>query len=308
MKTNHFEYQYLNLLKDLLENGSKHDDRTGTGTIRLNNKSLSFDLSSGELPLLTTKKVPARLIIEELRWFLAGSTDVKKLQEKNVKIWNGNGSKEECAKFGREEGDLGPIYGHQWRNFGATKRETPLKEDYWSKDNQRWVNRSYNDDGKDQIKYVVDTILNNPNSRRILFSGWNPLEADLVNPPPCHTFYLFQVAEGKLNAKLVLRSSDTFLGLGFNIASLAILVHLIATATSLNAGQIELNIMDSHLYLDHINQAKEQITRTPYPLPKIKIKDHLKGKGLDALTSFSVDDIDILDYKSHPKLAGKMSV
>ena len=304
----HQEYQYLDLLNKILKQGTPHSDRTGTGTIRLWGERLEFDLSNGKIPLYTTKKVSSRLIIEELMWFLKGATDVKKLQEKNVKIWNGNGSKEECEKLGRAEGDLGPIYGHQWRNFGATKKDEPLKEDYWSDQNKRWVNRAYNDDGKDQIKYIIDTINNNPDSRRILFSGWNPQEADKVNPPPCHTFYLFQVEGDKLNSMLVNRSSDKLLGSPYNIASLAILTHLIAHVTNLKANKIVFNTADTHLYKDHLEQAQLQIKRTPFPFPTFEINKKLKGKGFNALVDAKVDDFKILNYKSHASIKAKMSV
>jgi thymidylate synthase len=307
-KNNHPEYQYINILKKLLKEGSEHDDRTGTGTLRTWGEKMEFDLSDGSIPMITTRKMFSRIAIEELLWFLQGSTDVKKLQEKNVKIWNGNGSLEECLKFDREEGDLGPIYGHQWRNFNASKRSEPLKEDYWSEKNLRWVNRSYNDDGYDQIKYVIDCILNNPNSRRIIFSGWHASEAHMVNPPPCHTFYQFQVENGRLNASLTQRSGDTFLGIVTNLISLSLMVNLFATVCDLKPGKIVHLINDCHLYKDHIEQAKIQVTREPFPFPNIKINDRLRGMGLKGLMEAKLDDFKIIGYQSHEKLTGKMSV
>ena len=304
----HEEYQYLSILEKLLKEGAKSGDRTGTGTYKLWGQSMDFSLDKNILPVITTKKLAIRLVIEELLWFLKGSTDVKRLQEKNVKIWNGNGSKQECEKFGREEADLGPIYGHQWRNFNATKREVPLKEDYWSKENKRWVNRSYKDNGVDQIKYVLDQIQNNPNSRRILFSGWHAQEAHLVNPPPCHTLYQFQVCEGKLNSLLLQRSGDFFLGVAFNLTSLSLLTHLLAHLTGLKAGRVVHTIGDCHLYSDHVEQAKIQISREPLPFPTIKINKDLEGKGFEALEHLDLKDFEILDYKSHPPIKAKMSV
>lgn len=304
----HEEYQYINLLERLLTEGSDHSDRTGTGTVRLWGEKMTFSLFDMTLPLYTTKKMTARLVIEELLWFFSGSTDVKKLQEKKVHIWDGNGSKEECAKFGREEGDLGPIYGHQWRNFGATKREHPLEKDYWSEANKRWVNKAYNDDGFDQVKYVVETIINNPDSRRILLSGWNPFEADKTNPPPCHTFYQFQVDNGYLNGSLYLRSNDIFLGNAFNVTSLAIWVHLMAKVTNLKPGKIVITMADAHLYKDHLEQAKIQIARKPYPFPSIEVNDRLSGLGFEGLLSATVSDFTVKNYVSHDPIKAKMSV
>ena len=305
---NQEEQQYLSILKKLLEEGVKSGDRTGTGTYKLWGQSMEFSLENNKLPVLTTKKVATRLVIEELLWFLKGSTDVKDLQNKNVKIWNGNGSAEECEKFGRVEGDLGPIYGHQWRNFNATKRETSLDKDYWSSKNQRYVNKSYEDDGVDQVKYVFDQIENNPNSRRIIISGWHAEEAHLVNPPPCHTFYQFQVSEGKLNSLLTQRSGDFFLGVAFNLTSLSILTHLIAHLTGLVPGKTVHMIGDCHLYSDHVEQAKEQISREPNPFPKITINESLRGKGFNAIKELKVEDFIIEGYDAHPPIKAKMSV
>lgn len=309
MTKKHEEYQFLNLLEKLINEGSSSGDRTNTGTLKLWGEKMEFDLSNDTIPLMTTRKVAYRLVLEELLWFLSGSTDVKKLQEKNVKIWNGNGSKEECEKFGREEGDLGPIYGHQWRNFGASKRDKKLKEDFYSQENKRWVNKEFNDDGLDQIKNIIELINNNPNSRRILFHGWNPKEATTVNPPPCHTLYQFQVDDGKLNSLVYMRSSDTFLALaGFNIPSLATLTHLIAKLCGLEAGKLVWFGADAHLYSNHIDQAKIQIKRKPYPYPKLKINDRLKNKGFEGLIDAKFEDFEIVNYKAHPKLSGKMAV
>ena len=305
----HEEYQYLNILKKLIDKGVSSGDRTGTGTYKLFGEKMEFDLSEGTLPIITTRKIPHRLVVEELLWFMSGSTNVKHLQEKNVKIWDGNGSKEECAKFGREEGDLGPIYGHQWRNFNATKRREPLKEDYYSELTKRWVHKEYNDDGFDQIKYVVDQLINNPNSRRILFSGWHAQEAHDVNPPPCHTLYQFQVIEGKLNAILYMRSSDFFLAAGgFNIPSLAIFVHVLCQLCNLKPGKLVYIAADTHLYKDHIEQAKMQIQRKPYPYPTVSINSRLHGKGFDGLMDLKFEDIKINNYKAHSSIKAKMSV
>lgn len=308
MKSQKLEIPYLEIIKKVLNEGSEHDDRTGTGTYRVFGANASYDLSQGNLPVVTARKMAPRLAIEELIWMKSGSTNNKLLQDKNVHIWDGNSSKEECAKFGREENDLGPIYGHQMRNYNASKREVPLKEDYWSETNKRWVNRAYNDDGFDQIKNMFDLIKKSPGSRRIIVNSFHPVEATQVNPPPCHSLFMVEVIEGKINLLLLQRSGDLFLGVGMNILYYSILTCLIAKLTGYEAGQFVHQIVDAHIYKDHLDQCKELISREPYDSPQIKINDRLSGKGLDGLLDLKVSDIEILNYKFHPPLKGKMSV
>ena len=305
----HPEYQILNILQKLVDQGESSDDRTGTGTYKLFGETMSFDLGDNILPVVTTRKIALRLVIEELLWFMSGSVNAELLQKKNVHIWDGNGSKEECAKFNREPGDLGPIYGHQWRNFNASKRKVPLKKDFYSKEHKRWVHKDYHDDGVDQIKYVVDTLQNDPNSRRILFSGWHAEEAHLTNPPPCHTLYQFQVSNGKLNAILFMRSSDFFLAAGgFNIPSLAILMHVLCKLCNLEPGKLIYMGGDVHLYKNHLDAAKKQLEREPLPYPTISINDRLKGKGFEGLMDLKFEDITIHNYVSHKPIKAPMSV
>jgi thymidylate synthase len=300
--------KYLDIAAKILKEGTKHEDRTGTGTIRIFGNSTEYNLSEG-FPLVTTKKVAFRLIIEELIWFISGSTNEKKLAEKNVKIWSGNASQEECAKFGREAGDLGPgIYGATWRNYGATKREVALKDDYWSEVNQRWVNRANNDDGVDQLKELVDGIVKTPNSRRLIVVAFDPLTAKTTNPPPCHSFFHVQVNNGKINLALTQRSGDIFLGIPYNIAQMALLIHLLAMVTNNEPGAFVHQINDAHIYLNHMDQMKEQITRTPFPLPQIKINPRLKGMGMAGLLDFKASDIELIGYQHHAEIKGKMSV
>lgn len=302
------EKPYLDIVKKVLQEGTNHDDRTGTGTIRIFGANANYDLTKGNIPLITTRKMASRIAIEELIWMMTGSTNNKILQEKNVHIWDGNSSKEECARFGREEHDLGPIYGHQMRNYNATKREIPLKEDYWSEENQRWVNRAYNDDGFDQIKNMFNLIQENPGSRRIIVNSFHPVEAVLVNPPPCHSLFMIQVNQGKINLCLLQRSGDIFLGVPTNILFYTILTCVIAKLTNYEPGVFNHQIVDAHIYKDHIEQCKELISREPFNSPQIKINDRLKGKGLEGLLDLKVSDIEITGYQSHPPLKGKMSV
>lgn len=307
---------YLDIAKDILENGLLHKDRTGTGTKRIFGVLSKYDLNEG-FPMLTTRKLSLRIAAEELRWMLAGSTNVADLQEKNIKIWDGNGSAEECAKFGRIPGDLGPIYGHQWRNFNATKRPAleidimktrDMYKDNYSQDNKRWVNKEYWDDGHDQIKELIETIQKNPDSRRMIVCGWNAMEKALVNPPPCHHTFQVSVMDGTLHLLLMQRSGDLFLGIPTNIMFYSLLMHVLAKVSNLKVGVFSHMIADAHIYLDHIEQMTEQVSRKPYELPTISINDRLAGKGFDGLMDFKYEDVVLTGYVSHPPLKGKMSV
>lgn len=278
--------QYHDLLEHIIANGDDKGDRTGTGTRSVFGYQMRFNLQDG-FPALTTKKLHLRSIIYELLWFLQGRTDVGWLQERRVRIWNEWATEEQCARFGRKEGDLGPVYGHQWRNFGAS-----LNED-----------GSYNTDGVDQIKRAVDTIRNNPNSRRILVTGWNPHEADRVALPPCHTIFQFYVVNGKLSCQLYQRSADVFLGVPFNIASYALLTHLIAKVTGLEVGDFVHTFGDVHLYSNHFEQARLQLSRECRPLPTLVLDDDITD-----LFDVRFDQIKLEGYDHHPAIRAKVAV
>ncbi|MFC2673393.1 MAG: thymidylate synthase, partial [Prevotella melaninogenica] len=248
--------QYLNLLNRILTEGTQKGDRTGTGTLSIFGHQMRFDLRDG-FPLLTTKKLHLKSIIYELLWFLRGDTNVHYLQEHGVRIWN---------EWADENGELGPVYGHQWRSWPDYKGGTI-----------------------DQIKNVVDMIKHNPDSRRMLVTAWNPAEVDDMALPPCHCLFQFYVADGRLSLQLYQRSADSFLGVPFNIASYALLLQMIAQVTGLEAGEFIHTTGDTHLYLNHLEQAKLQLTREPRPLPKMDdLLKQAKGQGLKlALASAS---------------------
>ena len=277
---------YLDLLRDILENGRDRADRTGTGTRAVFGRQMRFDLREG-FPLLTTKKLHTKSIIVELLWFLSGSTDVKPLQDAGVRIWNEWATAEQTARFGRNEGDLGPVYGHQWRNFGGTKK----------------ADGSFERDGVDQIKRVLSQIQENPNSRRLIVSGWNPAEAEEVALPPCHTLFQFYVEEGRLSCQLYQRSGDFFLGVPFNIASYALLTMMIAHVSGLEAGDFVHTLGDAHLYKNHFDQAREQLSRSPRPLPKMKLNPDVKD-----LFAFKLEDFTLEGYDPHPHIKAEVSV
>jgi thymidylate synthase len=282
----HVDDQYIALLRLLLDKGSERDDRTGTGTLGLFGYQMRFDLREG-FPLLTTKKVHLKSIIHELLWFLRGETRVEPLQKAGVRIWNEWATAEQTARFGREEGDLGPIYGHQWRNFGAT-----LEED-----------GKYRDDGVDQIERALTLIRDNPDSRRMIVTGWNPKEADQVALPPCHTLFQLYVQDGELSCQLYQRSADVFLGVPFNIASYALLTMMIAQVTDLRPGEFVHTFGDVHLYKNHVEQAKLQISREPRSLPRMKINPEVKE-----LTAFRYEDFELEGYDPHPHIKAAVSV
>jgi thymidylate synthase len=271
---------YLDLLETILETGHAREDRTGTGTIGIFGHQMRFDLNQG-LPLLTTKKLHLRSIIHELLWFLSGSTHVGYLQENKVRIWDDWATAEQCAKFGRAAGDLGPVYGHQWRNFGG--------------DDER--------PGVDQIANVIDLIRNRPNSRRMIVSGWHPAEADRVALPPCHTLFQFHVQDGALSCQLYQRSADVFLGVPFNIASYALLTMMVAQVTGLRPGTFVHTFGDAHLYRNHLEQARLQLTRTPRALPTMRFDPDVKD-----LFEFRYEHFSLEGYDPHPHIKAAVSV
>jgi len=278
--------QYLTLLRRILDEGTPRGDRTGTGTRSVFGHQLRIDLAEG-FPALTTKKLHLRSIIHELLWFLRGETHVKPLQDAGVRIWNDWATAEQTARFGRQPGDLGPVYGHQWRNFGATLRP----------------DGTYAGDGVDQITRALQLIQHNPCSRRILVTGWNPQEADRVALPPCHTLFQFYVSDGRLSCQLYQRSADVFLGVPFNIASYALLTHLMAKVSGLKAGDFVHTFGDAHLYNDHLDQARLQLSRGPRPLPRLLLDD-----TIDDLFTVRFDQIRLVDYDPHPHIKARVSV
>ena len=262
--------QYLNLLNRILTEGTQKGDRTGTGTLSIFGHQMRFDLRDG-FPLLTTKKLHLKSIIYELLWFLRGDTNVHYLQEHGVRIWN---------EWADENGELGPVYGHQWRSWPDYKGGTI-----------------------DQIKNVVDMIKHNPDSRRMLVTAWNPAEVDDMALPPCHCLFQFYVADGRLSLQLYQRSADSFLGVPFNIASYALLLQMIAQVTGLEAGEFIHTTGDTHLYLNHLEQAKLQLTREPRPLPKMKINPDVKD-----IFDFKYEDFELIGYNPLPHIPGVVAV
>ena len=300
--------QYLNLLKHVLENGTNKSDRTGTGTKSCFGYQMRFDLSDG-FPLVTTKKIHLKSVIHELLWFLKGDTHVKYLKENKVKIWNEWATKEQCLKFNRLEGDLGPIYGHQWRNFGATEIEAycdiclGIKNDCWACAGEKVILSRYRKDGIDQIQRAVDLIKNDPNSRRIIVTGWNPKESDKVSLPPCHTLFQFYVNEDKLSCQLYQRSADVFLGVPFNIASYSLLLLMMAQVTGKTPGEFVHTFGDVHLYNNHVSQAREQLSRDPYPLPTMELNPKVTN-----IFDFKYEDFKLVNYQSHPKIKAPIAI
>ncbi len=262
--------QYLDLIRRILEEGEKKEDRTGTGTLSVFGHQMRFDLSKG-FPMVTTKKLHLKSIIYELLWFLKGDTNVKYLQENGVRIWN---------EWADDNGDLGPVYGKQWRN--------------WESKNGEII---------DQIEDAIEMIKNNPNSRRIIVSAWNVGELKDMALMPCHAFFQFHVANGKLNCQLYQRSADVFLGVPFNIASYALLTHMMAQICGLMPGTFVHTIGDAHLYNNHLEQAKLQITRTPMKLPRLKLNQNISN-----IDNFDYEDIEIIDYQHHPHISAPISI
>jgi len=277
---------YLDLLRTVLEHGRDRPDRTGVGTRGIFGHQLRFDLRQG-FPLLTTKRVHMRSIVYELLWFLRGDTNVDFLHEHLVTIWDEWATPEQCQKRGRAPGDLGPIYGHQWRNFGASPR----------------ADGSYAPDGVDQIAALLGEIRKNPASRRLLVTGWNPKEVPLVELPPCHSLFQFYVQDGELSCQLYQRSADIFLGVPFNIASYALLTHMIAHVSGLRAGEFVHTFGDAHLYRNHFEQARIQLERTPRPLPRLTL-----SPGVTDLFAFRYEDIRIEGYDPHPHIKAEVAV
>lgn len=262
--------QYLELLNRVLTEGVRKEDRTGTGTISVFGHQMRFNLEEG-FPLLTTKKLHLKSIIYELLWFLNGDTNVKYLQDHGVRIWN---------EWADENGDLGPVYGHQWRSWPDYRGGTI-----------------------DQIAQVEEMIKRNPNSRRMLVTAWNPAEVEDMALPPCHCLFQFYVADGRLSLQLYQRSADTFLGVPFNIASYALLLQMMAQVTGLQPGEFVHTTGDTHLYLNHLEQARLQLSRTPRPLPTMRINPDVKS-----IFDFRYEDFELENYDPWPHIAAEVSV
>jgi thymidylate synthase len=262
--------QYLELMQDILENGAQKSDRTGTGTLSVFGRQMRFDLSKG-FPLVTTKKLHLRSIIYELLWFLNGDTNVKYLNDNNVTIWN---------EWADENGELGPVYGHQWRSWPGPE------------------GRSI-----DQITQVLEQIRQKPDSRRHIVSAWNPAEVDKMALPPCHALFQFYVADGRLSCQLYQRSADFFLGVPFNIASYALLTHMFAQQCDLLPGEFIWTGGDVHLYTNHLEQARLQLSREPFTLPSLQIK-----KRPASVFEYQYEDFEILNYQAHPGIKAPIAV
>ncbi|WP_377889073.1 thymidylate synthase [Alkalihalobacillus sp. R86527] len=261
---------YLQLCEEILHNGTKKSDRTGTGTISVFGHQMRFDLQEG-FPALTTKKLHLRSIIHELLWFIKGETNVKYLQDNGVRIWN---------EWADENGELGPVYGHQWRSWTGADGETV-----------------------DQIQKVIEQIKTNPNSRRMIVTAWNPSQVDDMALPPCHCLFQFYVADGKLSCQLYQRSADVFLGVPFNIASYALLTMMMAQVCDLEPGEFIHTLGDAHIYNNHIEQVELQLTREPRKLPKMKI-----NPDVNSLFDFTFEDFELTEYDPHPHIKGEVSV
>ena len=279
--------QYHDLLKHILASGVRHEDRTGVGTISTFGYQTRFNLREG-FPIVTTKRVPFRWIVEELFWFLSGSTNEQELNERGVDIWAEWATAEQTARFGRETGDLGPVYGYLWRSFGGDYPQV---------------------NGIDQIARLIREIETNPNSRRLLVSGWDPRVCDDVALPPCHTLFQFKVDGGRtLHCQLYQRSADAFLGVPFNISSYALLTHLVSHVSGLEVGDFIHTFGDLHIYSNHLDQVNELLAREPLELPKLEFVNAESLTGLDGLLNFKFENLKLQNYQSYGKIAAPVAV
>jgi thymidylate synthase len=278
--------QYHDLLRSILRNGKEHHDRTGVGTLSHFGHQTRFDLTQG-FPIVTTKKVPFRWVAEELFWFLSGDTNEANLRARGVDIWAEWADEEHTSRFRREAGDLGPVYGYLWRSFGG---------DYPKRN------------GVDQIARLLHEIERNPNSRRLIVTGWDPHQADNVDLPPCHTLFQFKVEGSRvLHCQLYQRSADAFLGVPFNISSYALLMHMVAHVCGLEVGEFVYTLGDYHIYKNHIEQVEELLSREPFELPRLEINgDGLRG--LEGLLAMRYENLNLRGYQSHGKIAAAVAV
>eukprot|EP01011_Urceolus_sp_BLP5_P001052 TRINITY_DN1969_c0_g1_i1.p1 TRINITY_DN1969_c0_g1~~TRINITY_DN1969_c0_g1_i1.p1 ORF type:complete len:298 (+),score=81.91 TRINITY_DN1969_c0_g1_i1:89-982(+) len=288
---NQEEKQYLELIGRIISHGAQKGDRTGVGTRSIFGAQMRFGLRDGVLPLLTTKRVFWRGVAEELLWFIKGDTNANHLREKNVHIWDQNGSRQFLDSLGfhhREEWDLGPVYGFQWRHFGA-----PYKT----------CHTDYTGQGVDQLQQVIHTLRTNPDDRRILLTAWNPCDIREMALPPCHCLAQFYVADGELSCQLYQRSCDMGLGVPFNIASYALLTILLAKVCNLKPGEFIHTLGDAHVYNNHIEPLKEQLKRSPRPFPTLRV-----NRETDNIEDFVFEDFELLDYNPYPTIKMEMAV
>lgn len=297
MSKHHQEYVYLGLLEKILNEGNHRGDRTGTGTISLFGQQMKFDISK-EIPVLTTKFVPWKSCIKELIWFLKGQTDVSILQKQGVKIWDGNSSRDFLDKQGLTDlpiGDIGAGYGFQWIHCGADYKTC--------KDN-------YDDQGFDQVKFIINELKTNPMSRRMYMTAWNPSALDKMALPPCHLSAQFYVeiddnGDKHLSCQMYQRSVDTFLGCPWNIMSYSVLTYILAKICDMKPKELIMCLGDTHIYQNHIEQVKQQLKREPYPFPTLVLNDSIKTKGIDEI---EINDFELVDYKYHPAIKGVMAI
>jgi len=297
MEAMHEEYQYLDLLRDIIENGVNKSDRTGVGNRSVFARHMRFSLRD-QFPILTTKRVYWRGVVEELLFFLRGDTNSKHLEEKKVNIWKGNTSREFLDKKGLQclpEGDIGTSYSHQWRNFGGEHPHIPATK---------------GQAGFDQIQYVLDMLMKDPQDRRMIISGWNPSQLQYKSLPPCHLTYVFNVniQTYELNCHMTQRSCDTFLGVPFNISSMALMTYLFAKVSGFKPGEISWLGVDVHLYKNHIESGviEKQLEREPRPFPKLEI--HKDIRNLVDIENLSYEDLELINYKPHPKIKAQMAI
>ncbi|ESO86949.1 hypothetical protein LOTGIDRAFT_166678 [Lottia gigantea] len=286
----HDEEEYLDAIRKILKKGVKRGNRTGVDTRSIFGMQMRYDLRES-FPLLTTKRVFWRGVAEELLWFIKGCTNGKDLSDKNVRIWDANGSREFLDNLGlthREEGDLGPVYGFQWRHFGAEYKD---------------MHTDYSGQGVDQLQDVINKIKNNPEDRRIIMSAWNPLDLNKMALPPCHCLVQFYVANGELSCQLYQRSADMGLGVPFNIASYSLLTYMIAHVTHLKPGDFVHTIGDAHVYVNHTEPLQEQLQRKPRPFPTLTLKD-----GVKDINDFKMEDFELTGYNPYPKIKMDMAV
>jgi len=287
----HEENQYLDLVREIIESGKVKDDRTGTGTLSVFGRQMRFNLRNNILPLLTTKRVFWRGVVEELLWFIRGSTNAKELSSRGVHIWDGNGSREYLDQYGfadREEGDLGPIYGFQWRHSGAEYTD---------------MHADYSGQGVDQLQQVIDKIKSSPNDRRLIVCAWNPKDIGSMALPPCHALIQFYVSDNELSCMMYQRSADMGLGVPFNIASYSLLTRMVAHVTGLQPGEFIHNLGDAHVYHNHVTQLTEQLTRSPRPFPTLTIR-----RQVSSIDDFCADDFELHDYNPHGRIKMDMAV
>ncbi|XP_076300092.1 thymidylate synthase [Lasioglossum baleicum] len=287
----HEEHQYLRLIHKIIKHGIKKSDRTGVGTLSTFGTHMRYSLRDGVFPLLTTKRVFWKGVVEELLWFIKGSTNAKELSSKGIHIWDGNSSREFLDSHGfndREEGDLGPVYGFQWRHYGAKYQD---------------MHTDYTGQGIDQLKDVIDKIKNSPDDRRIIMTAWNTNDIPLMALPPCHCLVQFYVGNGELSCQLYQRSADMGLGVPFNIASYSLLTYMLAHITNLKPGEFVHTMGDCHVYLNHVAALEKQIEREPKPFPRLKIV-----RNVQDIDDFLPEDFELTGYSPHAKIAMEMAV